>query len=137
MIFTCFYFKKQIPFKDVYVHALIKDSKGQKMSKSKGNIIDPKDMIEKYGTDALRFALIIQLSPGRDIRMSESKINDAKHFITKIWNAARFIKMQGKFDHDFDYKTVRHDINKWAINSVVKLYNNCINCIDNYNFNIC
>ena len=84
---------KKIPFKDVYVHALIRDEKGQKMSKTKGNVIDPLDIAEKYGADALRFTLSILTVQGRDIKLSEKRFEGYKHFANKIWNAARFILM--------------------------------------------
>ncbi len=91
MIMMGTYFMKDIPFKDVYVHALVRDEKGQKMSKTKGNVIDPLDIIEKYGADALRFTLAILTVQGRDIKLSEKRFEGYKHFANKIWNAARYI----------------------------------------------
>uniref|UniRef100_A0A832LVD9 Valine--tRNA ligase n=1 Tax=Caldimicrobium thiodismutans TaxID=1653476 RepID=A0A832LVD9_9BACT len=93
MIMMGLHFMGAIPFEKVYIHALVRDEKGQKMSKSKGNVIDPLEMIEKYGTDALRFTLIALAAQGRDIKLSTSRIEGYKHFINKIWNAARFILM--------------------------------------------
>ncbi len=105
MIMMGLHFMGQIPFRHVYIHALVRDEKGQKMSKSKGNVIDPLEMIEKYGTDALRFTLIALAAQGRDIKLAESRIEGFKHFINKIWNASRFVLMSlegtelsGKFD---------------------------------------
>ena len=86
-------FMGDVPFRDVYIHALIRDEKGQKMSKTRGNVIDPLDMMEKYGTDALRFTLAILAAQGRDIRLSEKKIEAYRNFVNKIWNAARFVLM--------------------------------------------
>lgn len=86
-------FMKDVPFRDVYIHALIRDEKGQKMSKTRGNVIDPVEMMEKYGTDALRFTLAILAAQGRDIRLSEKKIEAYRNFVNKIWNAARFVLM--------------------------------------------
>jgi valyl-tRNA synthetase len=83
----------QVPFKTVYLHGLVRDAKGQKMSKSLGNIINPLDMIEKYGTDAVRLSLIVGATPGTDIKLSEDKIKGYKHFANKIWNISRFVLM--------------------------------------------
>ena len=86
-------FMGDVPFKDVYIHALIRDEKGQKMSKTRGNVIDPLEMMEKYGTDALRFTLAILAAQGRDIRLSEKRIEAYRNFVNKIWNASRFVFM--------------------------------------------
>ena len=91
MVMMGTYFMKDIPFRDVYIHALVRDEKGQKMSKTKGNVIDPLDMIEKYGADALRFTLAILTQQGRDLRLSEKRFEGYKHFANKLWNAGRFI----------------------------------------------
>ncbi|NPA15396.1 MAG: valine--tRNA ligase [Deferribacteres bacterium] len=86
-------FMGDVPFYDVYIHALVRDEKGQKMSKTRGNVIDPVEMMEEYGTDALRFTLAILAAQGRDIRLSEKKIEAYRNFVNKIWNAARFVFM--------------------------------------------
>lgn len=93
MIMMGLHFMGEVPFRKVYIHALVRDEKGQKMSKSKGNVIDPLKMIEKYGTDALRFTLVALAAQGRDIKLSEARIEGFKHFINKIWNAGRYILM--------------------------------------------
>jgi valyl-tRNA synthetase len=93
MIMMGLKFMGEIPFRDVYIHALVRDADGQKMSKSKGNVIDPLSVMEKYGTDALRFTLASMASPGRDIRLSEDRIEGYRNFANKIWNAARFLLM--------------------------------------------
>lgn len=93
MIMMGLHFMGNIPFRTVYIHALVRDEKGQKMSKSRGNVIDPVVMIEKYGADALRFTLAALAAQGRDIKLSESRIEGFKHFVNKIWNAARFVLM--------------------------------------------
>ena len=93
MVMMGTYLMGDVPFKDVYIHALIRDEKGQKMSKTKGNVIDPLDIIEKYGADALRFTLAILTQQGRDIRLSEKRFEGYKHFANKLWNAGRFILM--------------------------------------------
>ena len=90
MMMMGLHFMKEIPFKDVYLHALVRDTEGQKMSKSKGNVMDPLLVMDKYGTDALRFTMIAFAAQGRDIRLSEDRIEGYRHFINKIWNAVRF-----------------------------------------------
>ena len=91
MIMMGMFFMEDLPFEDVYIHALVRDEKGQKMSKTKGNVIDPLDIIEKYGADALRFTLAILTQQGRDVRLSEKRFEGYKHFANKLWNAGRFI----------------------------------------------
>jgi len=86
-------FMGEIPFRDVYIHALVRDAEGQKMSKSKGNVIDPLHVMEQYGTDALRFTLASMASPGRDVKLAEERIEGYRNFTNKIWNAARFLLM--------------------------------------------
>lgn len=96
MILMSTYLLGDIPFKTVYLHGLVRDNKGKKMSKSLGNAVNPIDMIEKYGADATRMSLIIGTSPGNDIKLSEDKIKGYKHFANKIWNIARFIDMNSE-----------------------------------------
>ncbi|WHZ14277.1 MAG: Valyl-tRNA synthetase [Nitrospira sp.] len=86
-------FMGEVPFRDVYIHALVRDAEGQKMSKSKGNVIDPLHVMEQYGTDALRFTLASMASPGRDVKLAEERIEGYRNFTNKIWNAARFLLM--------------------------------------------
>ncbi len=93
MMMMGIHFMGAVPFRQVYVHALVRDASGQKMSKSKGNVIDPLLMMDKYGTDALRFALTAFAAQGRDIKLSEDRIEGYRHFVNKIWNAARFLLM--------------------------------------------
>ena len=93
MIMMGMHFKKEVPFKDVYIHALVRDAEGQKMSKSKGNVIDPLVMIDQYGTDAFRFTLTAFAAQGRDIKMSTERIEGYRNFANKIWNASRFVFM--------------------------------------------
>lgn len=96
MMMMGLHFMHDVPFRDVYIHALVKDEQGQKMSKSKGNIIDPLDVLDKFGTDAFRFTLAMLAIQGRDIRLSEERIAGYRNFINKIWNAARFSLMNLK-----------------------------------------
>ena len=85
-------FMGDVPFRTVYIHALVRDERGQKMSKSKGNIIDPLDLIERYGADALRFTLAALAAQGRDIKLAESRVEGYRNFATKLWNAARYAR---------------------------------------------
>ncbi len=99
MIMMGLHFMKDVPFKDVYIHALVRDAEGQKMSKSKGNVIDPLVMIDQYGTDAFRFTLVAFAAQGRDIKMSAERIEGYRNFANKIWNASRFVMMN--LEEDF------------------------------------
>ncbi|PPR45484.1 MAG: Valine--tRNA ligase, partial [Alphaproteobacteria bacterium MarineAlpha5_Bin8] len=118
------YFMKKTPFNDVYIHPLIRDEFGQKMSKSKGNIIDPLDLLDKYGADTLRFTLTALLNPGRDVKLSESRIKGYKSFTNKIWNAANFLKMnEAEFNIDFNYKEILLPTNQWIVNELIKVSN--------------
>jgi valyl-tRNA synthetase len=103
MILMSGYHLGEIPFKTVYLHGLVRDTKGKKMSKSLGNIIDPLDMIEKYGADATRLSLIIGAPPGNDMRLSEDKVRGYKHFANKIWNISRFV-LENTKDINPNYK---------------------------------
>jgi valyl-tRNA synthetase len=108
------YFLKQVPFSKVYVHALVRDEKGQKMSKSKGNVIDPLNIINKYGADSLRLTLISMAAPGRDVKLSEDRVNGYRNFLNKIWNSNKFLNLNDcKFDKKFKIKEIKLDVNKW------------------------
>ena len=93
MIMMGLKFMGDVPFRDVYIHALVRDEQGQKMSKSKGNVIDPLDIMNKYGTDAFRFTLAAMAAMGRDIKLAEERIGGYQSFVNKLWNAARFVQM--------------------------------------------
>jgi len=113
-------FLNKEPFKDIYVHALVRDEKGQKMSKSKGNVIDPLELIEKYSADALRFTLLSMASPGRDVKLSEERVKGYRNFLNKLWNANNFLKMN---KCDFDQKSkipkISININKWIYRELI------------------
>ncbi|MBI2963842.1 MAG: valine--tRNA ligase [Deltaproteobacteria bacterium] len=98
MMMMGLHFMKEVPFRDVYVHALVRDEQGQKMSKSKGNVIDPLALLDRYGTDALRFTLVALSAMGRDIKLSEERVEGYRNFANKIWNAARFVLMNSAED---------------------------------------
>ena len=108
------YFLKDTPFKKVYVHALVRDEKGQKMSKSKGNVIDPLELINEYGADPLRFTLISMASPGRDVKLSKDRVIGYRNFITKISNANNFLKLNRcSFNKKINVKKIELKINQW------------------------
>jgi len=116
MMMMSMYAMKRVPFKKCYIHGLVRDEKGQKMSKSKGNTVDPMETIEKYGADALRFFMAAMETQGRDINMSESRIAGYRNFATKLWNAARFCEMnECKSIKNFDETSAKLAINKWII----------------------
>ena len=118
------YFNKKTPFKKVYVHALVRDEKGQKMSKSKGNVIDPLELIKEYGADSLRFTLISMASPGRDVKLSKDRVTGNRNFITKIWSANNFLKLNNcKLDRNIDIKQIKSPINQWIFNEYTKTQN--------------
>ena len=116
MIMMGLYFLKKEPFSEVYIHALVRDEKGQKMSKSKGNVVDPLILIDKYGADSLRFTLASMAAQGRDIKLSESRVEGYRNFGTKLWNAARFSEInECSLNKNFDANEVKYSINKWII----------------------
>ncbi len=94
MVLMTTYALGDVPFHDVYLHGLIRDEEGRKMSKSLGNVLDPLDLIPKYGTDAVRLSLVLGTSPGQDVNLSEDKIKGFRNFTNKLWNISRFILMQ-------------------------------------------
>jgi valyl-tRNA synthetase len=113
--------RPQVPFHTVYIHALVRDEKGQKMSKSKGNVMDPLDLIETYGADALRFTLAAMAAQGRDIKLSTHRVEGYRNFATKLWNAARFAEMNQCFlMKDFDPLALRLSVNRWIAGEVAR-----------------
>ena len=116
MMMMSMYAMKKVPFKKCYIHGLVRDEKGQKMSKSKGNTVDPMETIEKYGADALRFFMAAMETQGRDINLSEARIAGYRNFATKLWNAARFCEMnECCINSDFNPYTVKSAVNKWIV----------------------
>ena len=114
MMMQGLHFMGEVPFRTVYIHALVRDERGQKMSKSRGNIIDPLDLIDRYGCDALRFTLAALASPGRDIKLAESRVEGSRNFATKLWNAARYAEMNGcALKPGFDPRQCRLTVNRW------------------------
>ena len=114
MMMMGLYVMEEAPFRDVYIHALVRDEKGQKMSKSKGNVIDPLDLIETYGADALRFTLAAMAAQGRDIKLSAARVEGYRNFATKLWNACRFAEINNCVPSpDFDPATAKVTLNRW------------------------
>jgi valyl-tRNA synthetase len=127
-------FMKKVPFRDVYIHALIRDSSGQKMSKSKGNVVDPQDLMDEFGADALRFTLAFMSVPGRDIKLGKDNVKISRNFITKIWNAARFLQFkETQFCSELP-ETVTGKINNWLIAKLRKFQQNIDQNIREYRF---
>lgn len=115
-------FMGKVPFQDVFLHALVRDASGTKMSKTKGNVLDPLTLIESYGADALRFSLVSLTVPGRDIKFSEVHVENSRHFVTKLWNSARFAEHYGcVYDPDFDVKSVKFALNRWILSEFSQL----------------
>jgi valyl-tRNA synthetase len=115
MIMLGLKFMGDVPFKEVYIHALVRDAEGQKMSKSKGNVIDPLHVMQQYGTDALRFTLATMASPGRDIKLAEDRIEGYRNFANKIWNAARFAHLYLDGTHESRPPTERSFPDRWIL----------------------
>ena len=129
------YFQKKTPFKKVYVHALVRDEKGQKMSKSKGNVIDPLDLINEYGADSLRFTLISMASPGRDVKLSKDRIIGNRNFITKIWSANNFLKLNKCIlKKKIILEKVNLPINHWIFNEFIETQNKVTKSIEDFRF---
>jgi valyl-tRNA synthetase len=126
----------EVPFKDVYIHALVRDEQGQKMSKSKGNVMDPLELIDDYGADALRFTLTALAAQGRDIKLSTGRIEGYRNFVTKIWNAARFTQMNGCVPVDgFDPASCTLTVNKWIVGETARTCAEIVDALEGYRFN--
>ena len=136
MMMAGIHFMDQVPFHTVYIHALVRDEHGQKMSKSKGNVIDPLELIGTYGADALRFTLTAFAAQGRDVKLSNQRIEGYRNFCTKLWNAARFCEMNGCNPvKGFDPSSVQLTLNKWIVGKVVEAERAMSGAIDTYRFN--
>jgi valyl-tRNA synthetase len=135
MIMMGLKFMGEVPFRDVYIHALVRDAQGQKMSKSKGNVIDPLIMIDKYGTDAFRFTLTAFAAQGRDVRLSEERIQGYRNFTNKIWNASRFALMNLE-GYDPDAATAEPELaDRWITSRLNKAVIGVLEALDAYKFN--
>jgi valyl-tRNA synthetase len=127
---------EEVPFRDVYIHALVRDEKGQKMSKSKGNVIDPLELIDAYGADALRFTLAAMAAQGRDIKLSPSRVEGYRNFATKLWNAARFAEINACVPvKGFDPASAKQTINRWIAGESERALATVTEAIEAYRFN--
>lgn len=129
-------FMDMVPFRDIYIHALVRDVQGNKMSKSTGNVIDPLLMIERYGADALRFTLTAFAAMGRDIKLAEARIQGYKHFINKIWNAARFVLMHIEdLEANNQWKESRNFSHTYILHELEQVKASVNRCLNGYQFN--
>ncbi|HEY7798457.1 MAG TPA: valine--tRNA ligase [Hyphomonadaceae bacterium] len=136
MMMQGIHFMGEVPFKDVYIHALVRDEKGQKMSKSKGNVIDPLELVDEFGADALRMTLSAMAAQGRDIKLSKQRVEGYRNFSTKLWNAARFANMnECRLDPKFDPLKARHTLNRWIISEAARTAKEVSDGITAYKFN--
>jgi valyl-tRNA synthetase len=129
-------FMGEVPFREIFIHGLVRDERGQKMSKSRGNVIDPLELIDRYGADALRFAILASVAQGGDVKLSEGRVQGYRNFMTKLWNAARFCEINGcELDPGFDPRSVREAINRWAISKLARAASDATAAIEGYRFN--
>ena len=137
MMMSMYAMDGEVPFRDVYIHALVRDEKGQKMSKSKGNVMDPLDLIDQYGADPLRFTLTAMAAQGRDIKMSTTRLESYRNFATKIWNACRFLQMNGCTGGagEIDLAKVEEPVNRWIVAEYNEAIAKTTAAIEAYRFN--
>ncbi len=135
MMMSGIHFMDEVPFKNVYIHALVRDASGQKMSKSKGNVIDPLEFCDKYGADALRFTLVAMEAQGRDIKLDEKRVEGYRNFGTKLWNAARFCEMNEITGSDGAVPSAALTVNKWIISEVGAAGASVTKALDAFRFN--
>jgi valyl-tRNA synthetase len=136
MMMMGMHFMEEIPFHTVYLHALVRDKHGAKMSKSKGNVIDPLELMDEYGADALRFTLAIMAAQGRDVKLDPARIAGYRNFGTKLWNATRFAQMNGvKLDPNFKPDDAKLAVNRWILTELTKATSAVTEGIANYRFN--
>ena len=136
MMMMGLYFQKKIPFSEVYIHALVRDENGQKMSKSKGNVVDPLELIDQYGADSLRFTLASMASFGRDIKLSKSRVEGYRNFGTKLWNAARFCEINNCSKYQkIDLENLKCILTNWILGEIIKTDKKINLYLDEYKFN--
>ncbi|MEQ8378293.1 valine--tRNA ligase [Parvibaculum sp.] len=136
MMMMGMHFMKEVPFHTVYIHAIVRDEKGQKMSKTKGNVVDPLQLIDEYGADALRFTLAAMAAQGRDIKLATSRVEGYRNFGTKLWNAARFCEMNECVRVEgFDPAQVKETVNKWIVGEAARSAAEITTAIEAYRFN--
>jgi valyl-tRNA synthetase len=136
MMMMGLHFMKEVPFRTVYIHALVRDERGAKMSKSKGNVIDPLNLIDQYGADALRFTLAAMAAQGRDIKLATSRVEGYKHFANKLWNACRFAELNGCGTvPGFEPREVQETLNRWIGHETAIAVREVTEAIEAYRFN--
>ena len=136
MMMMGLHFMKEIPFHDVYIHRLVRDVTGAKMSKSKGNVVDPLGVIDQFGADALRFTLARGAAQGHDIRLGPQDVENNRNFATKLWNAARFVEFNGAGRvAGFDLKGVKETLNRWIAHETAKAVREVTEAVEGYRFN--
>ena len=136
MMMMGLHFQEEVPFHDVYIHALVRDEKGQKMSKSKGNVMDPLDLIDAFGADALRFTLAAMAAQGRDIKLAKSRVEGYRNFATKLWNASRFAEMNECVRvKGFDPASVEQTVNRWIAGETERAAKAVTEALQAYKFN--
>ncbi|UCF57615.1 MAG: class I tRNA ligase family protein, partial [Deltaproteobacteria bacterium] len=136
MMMMGLHFMGDIPFREVYIHALVRDAEGKKMSKSKGNIIDPLEVIDQFGTDAFRFTLAALAAQGRDIKLSEDRISGYRHFVNKIWNSARLVLMNLDEDIQVEAKDIIYTLpERWILTRLGQVSEEMAEFLDEYRFN--
>ncbi len=135
MMMMGMHFMKDIPFETIYLHGLVRDEKGQKMSKTKGNGIDPLEIIDEFGADAMRFTICALTGPGRDIKLGKKRIEEYRSFITKIWNAARFCEMNNVHqDADFSLSNIKLPLSRWIITELSETIQQATNSLENFRY---
>jgi valyl-tRNA synthetase len=136
MMMMGLHFTNEVPFHTVYIHARVVDEKGMKMSKTKGNVIDPLTLIDQFGADALRFALAIAAAPGKDLRMGPARVEIYRNFCTKLWNAARFCEMNGCVRTDgFEPGQLKSAVNRWLVGELIRTRNEITASLEAFRFN--
>ncbi|MEN0075480.1 MAG: valine--tRNA ligase [Paracraurococcus sp.] len=135
MMMMGMHFMGDVPFRDIYIHGLVRDEKGQKMSKSKGNVMDPLELIDAYGADALRFTICALTGPGRDVKLGRKRVEDYRGFVTKLWNAARFLEMNGvRPEPGFDPASARTPLARWILDAANRAVAEATAALEAYRF---
>jgi valyl-tRNA synthetase len=136
MVMMGLHFRREVPFRDIYIHALVRDEKGAKMSKSKGNVIDPLHLIDEYGADALRFTLAALAAQGRDVKLSMQRVEGYRNFATKLWNAFRFAEMNNCVHLDaYEFRLNSVEINRWILSQAALATAEVTASVGAYRFN--
>ena len=135
MMMMGLHFMGDVPFRKIYIHGLVRDERGQKMSKSKGNALDPLDLVDKYGTDALRFTICALTGPGRDVKLGPARVESYRSFVTKLWNVARFCEMNAVVpDPLFDPGMAKLPLNRWILDAANAATEQCTAALEAFRF---